>query len=260
MASQANAQQNEIKLTAADAAREDFFGRSVAISGNTAIVGARYNVDAGSNSGSAYLFDTVPPPGFVELVPRGSLWSYRDDGTNQGTAWRASEFDDSTWQTGPAQLGYGDDDEATVVSFGGNSNDKHATTYFRHTFEVEDADLVESLSVLLLRDDAAAVYLNGIEIFRDDNLPANANSSTYATSTGDENGEVNFAVESILLVDGENVLAVEVHQANQTSSDISFDLRLSAMVIPIPEPGALTLLVFGTMAIATGWRRRQRTT
>ena len=55
------------KLTASDAAASDFFGESVAISGNTAIVGALFNDDAGSDSGSAYLFvDQVQlPPGVL---------------------------------------------------------------------------------------------------------------------------------------------------------------------------------------------------
>jgi hypothetical protein len=44
------------KLTASDAASNDLFGWSVSISGDTAIVGAPYNDDAGSNSGSAYIF------------------------------------------------------------------------------------------------------------------------------------------------------------------------------------------------------------
>jgi len=45
------------KLTASDAAALDFFGSSVAISGNTALVGAFGDDDGGSRSGSAYLFD-----------------------------------------------------------------------------------------------------------------------------------------------------------------------------------------------------------
>jgi FG-GAP repeat protein/immunoglobulin I-set domain protein len=46
------------KLTASDAASGDVFGYSVAISGTTAIVGAYRNDDSGTESGSAYLFDT----------------------------------------------------------------------------------------------------------------------------------------------------------------------------------------------------------
>ena len=46
------------------------------------------------------------------LVPAGAKWKYLDDGSDQGTWWRALEFDDRAWASGPAQLGYGDDDEA----------------------------------------------------------------------------------------------------------------------------------------------------
>jgi hypothetical protein len=45
------------QLTATDAAANDDFGSAVAISGTTAIVGARYNDDAGNSSGSAYIFE-----------------------------------------------------------------------------------------------------------------------------------------------------------------------------------------------------------
>ena len=45
------------KLTASDAATDDQFGESVAVSGTTAVVGAFFDDDAGGNSGSAYVFD-----------------------------------------------------------------------------------------------------------------------------------------------------------------------------------------------------------
>jgi WD40 repeat protein len=56
------------KLTASDAARFDNFGNSVAISGNTAIVGSRMDEDAGANSGSAYLFDVTTGKQIVKLT------------------------------------------------------------------------------------------------------------------------------------------------------------------------------------------------
>ncbi len=46
----------EVKLTASDGAADDYFGYSVSISGDYAIVGAYYDDDSGSNSGSAYIF------------------------------------------------------------------------------------------------------------------------------------------------------------------------------------------------------------
>ena len=102
-------------------------------------------------------------------IPRGSDWHYLDDGSDQGTAWRGVEFDDSAWSSGSAQLGYGDGDEATVVSFGPNSANKYVTTYFRKAFEL--GELERPMVLRILRDDGAAVYINGVEVFRS-NMPA----------------------------------------------------------------------------------------
>ncbi len=162
------------------------------------------------------------------LVSKLSTWSYLDDGSNQGTAWRASAFDDSGWATGAGVLGYGDS-QATVVSFGADANDKHETTYFRHSFSVPDASIYQSLTLNLLRDDGAVVYLNGTEILRN-NMPTGAITfTTLASSTiggEDEDNYSAFNVSSASLVNGTNVIAVEIHQVDVTSSDISFDLEL----------------------------------
>src|SRR2546422_5671163 len=77
-------------------------------------------------------------PSTVSLVSPGSVWKYLDNGTDPGTAWPASDFDDSAWAEGEAQLGYGDGDESTVVSFGPDSNFKYVTTYFRRAFTSAD--------------------------------------------------------------------------------------------------------------------------
>lgn len=164
------------------------------------------------------------------LVPTGSVWRYRDNGSDQGTAWRSSAFDDSSWASGPAQLGYGDGDEATTVGFGPDSSNKFVTTYFRRTFMVADPSAFAGLTLRVLRDDGAVAYLNGTEVFRS-NMSAGAVSfSTFASVAlggADETTFVSASVPASALVLGTNVLAVEIHQANGTSSDISFDLDLS---------------------------------
>ena len=73
------------------------------------------------------------------LLSYGATWKYLDNGSNQGTAWRETSFNDASWAQGPAQLGYGDGDEATVVSYGPNANQKYITTYFRKTITVTNA-------------------------------------------------------------------------------------------------------------------------
>lgn len=48
----------DLKLTAPDGSAFDQFGRSVALSDNTALIGSVGDDDNGESSGSAYLFDT----------------------------------------------------------------------------------------------------------------------------------------------------------------------------------------------------------
>src|SRR3982751_3010300 len=57
----------------------------------------------------------------LPLIPRGSVWRYLDNGSNQGTSWIGLGFNDSLWASGPARLGYGGDGEVTTVSYGPNS-------------------------------------------------------------------------------------------------------------------------------------------
>jgi len=177
----------------------------------------------------------IPFAGFAAqtLVPTGAVWSYLDNGSNQGTAWIDPGFDDGAWATGPAELGYGDGGEATVVNCGACGvcpcNPKHVTTYFRRSFDVVDAAGVVGLTLRLVRDDGAVVYLNGVEVARP-NMPAGTITfTTLANVTvggADESTFFNHTVDPALLVEGQNVLAVEIHQDSTSSSDISFNLEL----------------------------------
>jgi hypothetical protein len=162
------------------------------------------------------------------LIPTGATWKYLDNGSDQGTGWRAPGFNDAGWASGPAQLGYGDGDEATVVSYGSDSGNKHITTYFRRSISVADASIYQSASLRLLRDDGAVVYLNGVEVFRSNMPGGTPGYRTLASSAIDDSTFHLAGINPALLVSGANVVAVEVHQANGTSSDVSFDLELSA--------------------------------
>jgi hypothetical protein len=165
-------------------------------------------------------------------VPPASvaIWKYKDNGADLSTQWRASNFDDSAWASGPAKLGYGDP-AATTVSYGPNSGSKYITTYFRHHFTIADPAAYQSLSMKLLVDDGCVVYLNGTEIARRNMPEGDVNYRTLAAATvggADETTFFNYNIPATGLVAGDNVLAVEVHQAASNSSDIGFDLGLSA--------------------------------
>ncbi len=197
----------------------------------------RLTVNDGELQSVDDLLITVSRPSTDQtLLTSGSIWKYYDQGSDLGTAWRAPGYNDSAWASGKAQLGYGDGDESTTVSYGPNSGSKYPTTYFRRAFTVADPSVITSLTIQLLRDDGAVVYLNGTEVFRSNMPEDDINYGTYASSVASDADETsNFyaqAVDPARLVSGNNVLAVEVHQANAPSSDISFDLQLEAKAFP----------------------------
>jgi hypothetical protein len=176
---------------------------------------------------------TVPqtlPSRTTVLVPAGSTWKYRDNGQNLDTVWRLPSFDDRGWSVGAAELGYGDDDEATEIYPGPDLNNKFVTTYFRRAFVVTNAAQFTNLTVGFLRDDGGVIYLNGKEAIRShmqDGIIGNGTLAMQPPVFGiDESTFFEGQIDPALLLEGTNTLAVEIHQATVDSSDVSFDLEL----------------------------------
>jgi len=160
------------------------------------------------------------------LVPAGSVWNYDDTGTDLGTEWRTGAF---SAISGTAQLGYGDGDVVTVIDYGPDESNKHPTYYFRRSFTIANPKDVAALKLKLIRDDGAVAYINGQEVARS-NMPGG--EITYHTwvrehvPSAEESIWHSYKIPTSVLVRGENVIAVEVHQAHGASSDVSFDLEL----------------------------------
>jgi hypothetical protein len=137
----------------------------------------------------------------------------------------------------------------TVVSYGPDSANKYATTYFIRRFDVADASVVTGLSLGLLRDDGAIVYLNRTEVVRDNMTSGAVDFQTFALEAvggADETTFFSYVLDPALLADGQNVLAVEIHQSSGGSTDLSFDLELTAQVAgesspPIPIDHTVTV-------------------
>lgn len=168
----------------------------------------------------------------IMLVSTGSVWTYRDNGSDQGTAWRDPGFDTSGWSNGTAQLGYGDGDEATVVSYGPNPLNKYITTYFRREFQGQVSWEIGQLRAKLLRDDGGVVYINGYEMMRPNMPIGTINYLTTAIYGVEDTWTGGLLAGSGLVVDGTNVAAVEMHQDSVMSSDISFDLAMDGATYP----------------------------
>jgi hypothetical protein len=203
---------------------------------------------------------SLPASAQMVLVPSGAVWKYLDDGSNQGTVWRDPAFPDDAWAAGPAQLGYGDGDEATVVSYGPDPSHKYITTYFRHHLELPDPPACASLVLEVLRDDGAVVYLNGAEIWRTNMPPGDINYLTLApVAVGDEDEQKFYRtyLEPGLLLPGANTIAVELHQADPASSDLSFDFELETSPLPLPVLRKEPYLIFegDPTRMRVGWQR-----
>ncbi len=209
-----------------------------------------YTPNADFHGSDTFVYQTLDAPlVHSPFISQGSSWQYLDNGSNPEVGWRdpTSSFTDEHWSTGPSQLGYGDGDEQTVISYGSNANAKHATTYFRQIFDIPVASRVETLDAWLLRDDAAIVYLNGAEVYRDVELPSNAAYDLYTNNyNAEDNRTTTFSISPDLLVDGENLVAVEVHQSDQGSTDLSFDFELTAE-LAIANPATVTIDVGSTI-------------
>jgi hypothetical protein len=182
------------------------------------------------------------------------VWRYEETGADLGTAWRASGYNDSAWPSGAGFLGFedsvgplttftnlaGGSGTNTVLSLtnnvGGGYFGTNVTIYFRTTASLPfDPNLAgNTVYARSYIDDGAAIYVNGAESMRF-NLTNNANYTNFATAGSTENV---LTVSNLTgFVQGNNVIAVEVHQNSFTSSDIDWGMQLEALVTTFAAVG-----------------------
>ncbi len=190
------------------------------------------------------------------LSPAGAIWKYLDNGTDPATAWRSNSFNDASWPSGRAMLGYGDANGTyprTTNSFGPDPNNKYITTYYRRAFFIPNAADITSLTARLQRDDGAVVYLNGGEVWRNNMPGGTITNLTRASATVSGANETNWFTTTFnpaALISGTNIIAVEIHQDATNSSDIAFDFELNASVAIHDEPALGIARALGTVMLS----------
>ena len=171
-------------------------------------------------------------------------WKYLDDGSNQGSGWKNPGFNDGSWDTGQGLFGY----ETSVVPSPGISTpfenpnaagNDIVTYYFRTSFEFNGTIQGTSISIDTILDDGAGFWLNG-QWLGGVGVGEGASFTTTASRTVGDASEEEAVVTSSSppLVEGTNVLAVEVHQTSTTSSDIVFGARVN-----ISTPNAPSIVI-----------------
>jgi hypothetical protein len=182
-----------------------------------------------SAGGSTNIVRTTTP-----LVSLTDTWRYNEAGVNLGTAWRDNGYDDSAWPQGPALFYHGNAPTrmpipvATQLAF---KSPEQSAYYFRAHFSYAGPTNNLTFNLTDIIDDGLVVYLNGLEIYRH-NMPAGTiNYSTFSSTTISDATQLGpVSIPAANLQDGDNVLAVEVHQANLSSSDIAMALALDAVI------------------------------
>ena len=176
------------------------------------------------------------------LIPANAVFKYLDNGSNQGTNWRQASFNDATWPQGAAELGFGDN-PATRITSG------KLTYYFRKTVSISNPSQYSSLTLKVRRDDGIVVYVNGTEVYRN-NMPSGTIAySTRASSTCSDDGSsvLSATLASTLFINGNNVIAAEVHNRSTSSSDVTFELQLIGNSTIASTCGIPDVNQFGTL-------------
>ena len=173
-----------------------------------------------------------------ELLGRGATWHYYDQGSLDGTAWKATDYNDSAWPTGRAPLGYFVTDASnsrgynTFLDFGGNTANKYPTSYFRTTLDLSEAPASGDVMTLdFTCDDGFVIYVNGTEAGRYLMPSGTPTFSTFASSYAPDNPDSGtLTLKTSLFRKGRNIIAVELHNNAANSTDLFWDAAIMAEV------------------------------
>ncbi len=173
--------------------------------------------DAGLDAGPEDMFVPTDAPMTSTVIPFGSTWEYYDQPAAPPTDWRDGT---GAWLSGPAQLGYGDGDEATVLL---DSDPNVPSAYFRTTLDLASEPVAAMLQVLY--DDAVTVWVNDT-IVTQQNFTAPLTHDGYVMEQSMDNAMATVALPIGAFRVGTNRISAMVKQRSAMSTDLSFDLRL----------------------------------
>jgi len=220
--------------------------RAIQSSGVAAFIDQQLNpasIDESTNTEliarEAALFTTYQPAEDTRWISPGDTWRYLKGTQAPPASWKEASFNDSTWLQGPSGFGYGDDDDATELTDmrQANGNPGYFTVYLRHTFVLASPADFDAIILSVDYDDGFVAYLNGTEIARA-NVSGTSPAFNSPASADHEAGspeEFDLSSQRSLLRTGNNVLAIELHNINLTSSDATLiPALLGRRNLPVP--------------------------
>jgi len=193
----------------------------------------------------------VAPDIDVLIGPNSTqVWRYNQSAFDFGIGWTDPNFNDADWPSGAAlfegRIGTLPELPEPVRTTLTTSS-TIITHYFRTHFSFTGNPGAARLSMRCVIDDGAVFYLNGAEIYRVGMPAGPITATTLAVRDVDDAGyEGPFELPVRGLVQGDNVLAVEVHQNSPISLDVTMAVQLLLIasnpvrtridsIIPAPE-------------------------
>lgn len=204
---------------------------SAFFSAGTNVIAVELHQSSTTSSDITFDLELLANSAPVGLVNFSDAWKYLDNNTRPAN-WHTAAFNDASWASGNSELGYGDA-PATTVSYGSDASNKHITTYFRKNFNITGLSGYNGFTMNIVRDDGFVVYVNGVEVARDNmpgGTPTHSTLASAAISGTDETTPISFSLSTCNFVEGTNTIAVEMHQNDAGSSDLSFNMELVGTV------------------------------
>lgn len=162
------------------------------------------------------------------VFQQGSSWYYYDKGSLDGTDWKSSSYTE-TWSNGATPIGYRTGSTWSGTTIKTQVAQKKPTYYFRKSFSLGSApDETYEFTLSLWADDGCVVYVNGKEAGRFNMPEGNVTYNSFASQYCDD-----FAFPQTIILPyylfqkGTNLIAVEVHNNEATSSDALWNAALS---------------------------------
>ncbi len=177
-------------------------------------------------------------PSYSNILSSLTTWRFYD-GTSQSFStsesnatspsfgpsdWKHPSYSPVSWKTGRSPFGYG---SVSGLSFNtAVANNGQNTTYFRGTFNITNPDAIHGLRATFVGDDSFIAYLNGHEILRHNFTSRDLiTQSTPGKNIGLEGQVLREIIDHSKLRSGTNVIAIELHNANDNDLGLRFELQ-----------------------------------
>ncbi len=187
----------------------------------------------------------IPAFHYETVIDWGDQWYYFV-GDSQGPPadWKQPAFNTDQWPLGASGFGYGDGDDATDIGPPEAFDEAPLSVFVRRSFEVSDTSAIEAVYLHIDYDDGFVAYLNGNEAARRNVSGHPPTFDTPASANHEALMYHNQEPELFLIDDfdryirpGDNILAIQGHNVDRYSSDMSLIpfLTLEMTTIP-PKP------------------------